>query len=91
MNSDVELEWIKFSKWKNVIDSDDYGYPCIYIVCDADRTPLYIWATTQKIRKVRGTLFAGGLRARYFHDWTSFRCMHGGYQQVCLHSQSAKG
>ena len=85
MNSDIELEWIKFSKWKDVIDSDDYGYPCIYIIGDADRTPLYIGATTQKIRKVRGTLFAGGLRARYFHDWTVLdACMEGTSRSVYI-------
>lgn len=85
MASSIELEWLKFSKWKDVIDSDDYGYPCVYVVGDSDKTPLYIGATTQKLRKVKGTLVAGGLRARYFHDWTVLdACMEGTGRSVYI-------
>lgn len=85
MSLHIELEWIKFSKWKDVIDTDDYGFPCVYVVGDTDRTPLYIGATTQKLRKINGTLMAGGLRARYFHDWTVLdACMEGTHRSVYI-------
>lgn len=85
MTSSVKLEWMKFSKWKDVIDTDDYGFPCVYIVADSDGTPLYIGATTQKKRKVKGNLLAGGLRARYFHDWTVLdACMEGTRRSVYI-------
>ena len=35
-----------------VIDSDDYGYPCVNEVGDTDKTPFYIGVTTQKKRKI---------------------------------------
>lgn len=68
MTTRIELHWVRFRRWRDVIDSDDYGFPCVYLLADVDKTPLYIGATTQKSRKISGKLWAGGLRARYYHD-----------------------
>ena len=72
MNSTVELNWIRFSKWVDVLDDEDgkYEFPCVYILADKDGTPLYMGKATSKVRTKEGTTWSGGLRQRYFHDWT---------------------
>ena len=61
----IELEWIKFETWTEVLDDSRYEYPCVYVLGDEHGKPLYIGEATQKRRTKNGTLWAGGLRARY--------------------------
>lgn len=72
MKREVELNWIRFSKWVDVLNDKDgkYGFPCVYVLAEKDGTPLYIGKAATKRRVKGGTLWAGGLRARYYHDWT---------------------
>lgn len=68
MKHEVELNWIRFRKWKDVLDSEDgkYEFPCVYILAENDGTPLYIGKAATKPRVKRDTLWSGGLRARYY-------------------------
>lgn len=75
-----KLEWLRFNKWEDVINDpkERYQFPCIYVVADKNRTPLYIGEATQKVRERNGKWWSGGLTARYYHDWTVLdACMDG--------------
>ena len=80
MKRTVVLNWIKFSKWADVLDSEDgkYEFPCVYALTEKDGTPLYIGKAATKRRVKGGTTWSGGLRQRYYHDWTVLdACMKG--------------
>jgi hypothetical protein len=89
----VELEWMKFSNWKEVLDNEEvkYEFPCVYVIADSDMEPLYISKTSQERRDKNGRMYAGGLRARYYHDWTVLdACMEGSGRSVFI-AKVAKG
>ena len=80
MKRTVELDWVKFSKWADVLNDKDgrYEFPCVYVLAEKDGTPLYIGKAATKRRVKGGTTWAGGLRQRYYHDWTVLdACMKG--------------
>ena len=80
MNLTVELDWVKFSKWADVLDDKDgrYQFPCVYVLAEKDNTPLYIGKAATRTRVKGGTAWSGGLRQRYYHDWTVLdACMKG--------------
>lgn len=80
MTLEVELEWIRFSKWVDVLDDKDgrYEFPCVYVLAEKDGTPLYIGKAATKRRVKGGITWSGGLRQRYYHDWTVLdACMKG--------------
>ncbi len=72
MKRTVELNWIRFSKWVDVLNDKDgrYEFPCVYVLAEKDGTPMYIGKAATKTRVKGDTLWAGGLRQRYYHDWT---------------------
>lgn len=87
MAARIELKWLMFSSWKEIIENDEgkYEFPCVYVVADSNNVPLYIGATTQKQREKDGKLWAGGIRARYYHDWTVLdACMEGTGKSVYI-------
>ena len=63
----VKLKWIRFQKWKDVLDSEDgkYEFPCVYVLAEKNGIPLYIGQAARKRRYKNGKLWSGGLRARY--------------------------
>ncbi len=76
MENQVKLKWLRFTTWKDAIDNDEGGYqfPCVYVLSEASGEPLYIGKAAQKETETR----SGGLRARYYHDWTVLdACMEG--------------
>lgn len=65
----LRLRWQRFREWFDVCDPDDerYQFPCIYVVADRRRVPLYIGSTR---RDGRGnSRWLGGLKGRYYSDW----------------------
>ena len=78
MNNTVILNWIRFPKWVDILKDKRYEFPCVYVLAEKNGTPLYIGKATSKVRTKGGTTWSGGLRQRYYHDWTVLdACMKG--------------
>lgn len=79
MEKSFKLHWLKFSTWTEVLDGDGkYEFPCVYVLTERNGKPLYIGKATRRQKETTDTIYAGGLRARYFHDWTVLdACMEG--------------
>lgn len=69
--SEVRLRWQKFRKWTDVCDDRDgrYQHPCVYVVTNKNRKPLYIGQTTAVEHETNGVSYSGGLRMRYYGRW----------------------
>ena len=79
MDKSVKLDWLRFTTWTEALDGEsNYQFPCVYILAEKNGKPLYVGKAATK-RRVKGdTPWAGGLRARYYHDWTVLdACMEG--------------
>lgn len=83
MDNQVRMKWLRFTTWKDAIDNDEGGYqfPCVYVPTERSGIPLYIGKATQKGTETR----SGGLRERYYHDWTVLdACMEGTCRSIFL-------
>ena len=79
MDKSVKLDWLRFTTWTEALDGEsNYQFPCVYILAEKNGKPLYIGKASRRRKETKGRIYAGGLRARYFHDWTVLdACMEG--------------
>lgn len=93
MSNIVKLEWLEFNTWTEVLNDVEgrYGFPCVYVLADKNRVPLYIGSATQREKKKNGIEYSGGLRMRYYHDWTVLdACMEGTGRKVFIAEVEAR-